>query len=52
MSQSAKAFNTTMYATKLSSSVEEALKSDHWRKAMEKEISALRRKTKHNKLFV
>ena len=38
MSQSALAFNAALYSTKLPDIVEEALATDHWRKAMEEEI--------------
>ena len=41
MSQIAMAFNTTLFSTKLSSTVEEALESDHWQKAMDEVINAL-----------
>ena len=43
MSQSALAFNATLYTTEIPDTVKEALKSDHWRKAMEEEINALKR---------
>ena len=43
MSQSALAFNTALHRTKLPDSVEEALNHDHWTRAMEEEINALRK---------
>lgn len=43
MSHRALAFNTALYYTKLSTTVEEALAIDHWRRAMEEEISALKK---------
>jgi hypothetical protein len=43
LSQSALAFNAALYGTKLPETVEEALATDHWRKAMEEEISALKK---------
>ena len=43
MSQSALAFNVALYATKVPTTVEEALATDHWRRAMEEEISALKK---------
>ena len=44
MSQSALAFNATLYSTKVPNTVEEALESDHWRNAMEEEVSTLLKK--------
>ena len=41
MSESAKAFNTTLYSNNVPKTVEEALKSTHWKEAMEKEIRVL-----------
>ena len=43
MSQSALAFNATLYTTKIPETVKEALESDHWQKAMEEKINALQK---------
>ena len=43
MSESALAFNATLYTTKIPDTIKETLESDHWRKAMEEEINALKR---------
>ena len=43
MSHSALAFNAALYGTKLPDTVEEALVTDNWRKAMEEEINALKK---------
>ena len=43
MSHSALAFNAALYGTKLPDTVEEALATDHWQKAMEEDINALKK---------
>ena len=43
LSQSALAFKATLDTTKSPTTVEEALTSAHWRKAMEEEINALKK---------
>jgi reverse transcriptase-like protein len=43
LSQSALAFKAALHATKVPTTVEEAITSTHWRKAIEEEISALKK---------
>ena len=43
MSQSALALNANLNSTRIPDTVEEALKSDHWRKAMKEEINVLQK---------